>query len=301
LAENNEVPDPEATPKTSKIARLRGDLRRAAAAGSATRRSAIVRPRAAASSPRRATAGPLRSFATVVIVGGLVATVAIPAYGALRPTEDAVTLQQVAEGDAQSLVVASDTETSALTRDSYSATTPEEIAKKKAEEAAAAAARAAASVASSGGGASAIDISMVSPGSGAVRWPVTTFHIGDWGLNGYRTAARPTHNGVDMLNGAGTPIFAAADGVVRIAQDGYYTFGNAVVIDSVINGQVVTTLYAHMIWGSRLVEVGQTVSAGQMIGQMGMTGYATTPHLHFEVKINGGYVDPWAWLNANAG
>lgn len=262
----------------------------------------IARPRTTASAPKRATAGPLRSFATVAIVGGLVATVALPAYGAFRPAEEAVTLQQVAEGDAQSLVVASDATASTLTRDSYSATTPEEIAKKKAEEAAAAAARAAAAVASSGGGgAAAIDISMVSPGSGAVRWPVTNFHIGDWGLNGYRTGARPTHNGVDMLNGAGTPIYAATDGVVRIAQDGYYTYGNAVVIDSVINGQVVTTLYAHMIWGSRLVGVGQTVSAGQMIGQMGMTGYATTPHLHFEVKINGGYVDPWAWINANAG
>ncbi|HYJ49191.1 MAG TPA: M23 family peptidase, partial [Microbacterium sp.] len=78
------------------------------------------------------------------MVGGLIATVALPAYGAWRPTEDAVTLQQVAADDAQSLLVSSDSTSADLARDSYSATTPEEIAKKKAEEAAAAAAAAAA-------------------------------------------------------------------------------------------------------------------------------------------------------------
>lgn len=297
LSENNDSPaegqHPAGTRKNSHVARIRRG-----ALAKKDPSSAVARTSRPVTGEKR---GPVRNAATLVIVGGLVITFAIPAYAAIQvqPSEASVTLQQVAEDDAQSLVIASDTTTATLDRQSYSATTPEEIEKKKAEEAAAAAARAAAAAAVSA--ASAIDVSMVSPGSGAVRWPVTDFHIGDWGLNGYRTAARPTHNGVDMLNGAGTPIYAASDGVVRIAQDGYYTYGNAVVIDSVINGQVVSTLYAHMIWGSRLVEVGQTVSAGQMIGQMGMTGYATTPHLHFEVKINGGYVDPWAWLQANAG
>ncbi|GAA1698342.1 hypothetical protein GCM10009808_14780 [Microbacterium sediminicola] len=291
MADNNESHDIEATDTPTPPVRTRRSVRL-----SKLPRPAVVRSR----TPRAkgASASPARSLASLAIVGGLVLAVGLPAYGAFQQSAEAVTLQEVAESDAQSLVVASDTETAALERDSYSATTPEEIEQKKAEEAAAAAAAAAASVASSY---SAVDISMVSPGSGAVRWPVTTFHIGDWQLNGFRTASRPTHNGVDMLNSSGSPIYAAADGVVRIAQDGYYTYGNAVVIDSVINGQVVSTLYAHMIWGSRLVNPGDTVTAGQMIGLMGMTGYATTPHLHFEVKINGTYVDPWAWLNANAG
>ncbi len=291
MAEKNGTPEGEPTRASTRLARSRHEPAAKKGSSLVAFRRPDARPRATAS------ASPLRSLATVAIVGGLVATIAIPAYAAIPTTPSAVTLQQAAEGDAQSIVVASNVETTALDRDSYSATTPDEIAKKKAEEAAAAAAKAAASRAAY----PAVDVSMVSPGSGAVRWPVTTYHIGDWSVNGFRTAARPTHNGLDMLNSPGTPIYAAADGVVRIAQDGYYTYGNAVVIDSVINGQVVTTLYAHMIWGSRLVEAGQTVSAGQMIGQMGMTGYATTPHLHFEVKINGSYVDPWPWLNSNAG
>ena len=73
------------------------------------------------------------------MVGGLVATVALPAYGAWQPTGDAVTLQQVATEDAQSLVVGSDSTSTELARDSYSATTAEEIQKKKDDEAAAAA------------------------------------------------------------------------------------------------------------------------------------------------------------------
>ena len=205
--------------------------------------ASVARP--AVRKPKTSPRGPVRNVATLAIVGGLVATVALPAYGAFQTPEASVTLQQVAEGDAQSLVVASDAATSELDRESYSATTPEEIAKKKAEEAAAAAARAAASLASSGGGSSSVDINMVAPGSGAVRWPVSSFHS-DWSINGFRPPTRPNHNGLDMLNAGGTPIFAAADGVVRVAQDGLGGYGNAVVIDSVIGGQVVTTLYAHM-------------------------------------------------------
>ena len=93
--------------------------------------------------PRRAAksaAKPARSLATLAIVAGLVATVALPAYGAWKPTADAVTLQQVAADGAQSLVVASEAESADLGRGTYSATTPEEIQKKKDEEAAAAAA-----------------------------------------------------------------------------------------------------------------------------------------------------------------
>lgn len=281
-----------ATRKTSRLARIRRG-----AVDKAARPAPVTRP--AARTPKASPRGPVRNIATLAIVGGLVATVALPAYGAFQPTEESKTLQQVAEGDAQSLVIASDAATTELNRDSYSATTPEEIEKKKAEEAAAAAARAAASLASSSSSSS-VDINMVAPGSGAVRWPVASFHS-DWAINGFRTPTRPNHNGLDMLNSGGTPIFAAADGVVRAAQDGLGGYGNAVVIDSVIGGQVVTTLYAHMIWGSRTVEAGQTVSAGQMVGLMGQTGSATTTHLHFEVRVGGALVDPMAWLQANAG
>tara|TARA_Y100000114_G_scaffold144182_1_gene152488 strand:+ start:15583 stop:16485 length:903 start_codon:yes stop_codon:yes gene_type:complete len=300
LAEDNDSTPVDAagpsTRKTSRLARIRRGAVDKPAAKPAPAAS-VARPavrKGTKASPR----GPVRNIATLVIVGGLVATVALPAYASFQQPDESVTLQQVAEGDAQSIVIASDAATTDLNRESYSATTPEEIEKKKAEEAAAAAARAAASLASSSS--ASVNINMVAPGSGAVRWPVASFHS-DWAINGFRTPTRPNHNGLDMLNSGGTPIFAAADGVVRVAQDGLGGYGNAVVIDSVIGGQVVTTLYAHMIWGSRTVGAGQTVSAGQMIGLMGQTGSATTTNLHFEVRVGGALVDPMAWLNANAG
>jgi len=238
------------------------------------------------------------------MVVGLIATVALPAYGAWRtPAQAAVTLQQVAADDAQSLVVASDATSEQLDRGGYSATTAEEIAKKKAEEAAAARARAAAAAAAarpkSSGSAYSMNLSMTAPGSGEVRWPVTNFNYTS--INLFRPPNRPNHNGFDMLAPAGTPIFAAASGVVRISQESYAGYGVAVTIDSVVGGQQVSTLYGHMTYGSRQVSSGQTVSAGQVIGAVGSTGSSTANHLHFEVRINGGLVDPLSWLQSNAG
>ncbi len=242
---------------------------------------------------------PLRSVVILAMVGGLVATVALPAYAAFNTSADgsvadAVTIEQVAADNAQSLVVASDVTTTELSRDSYAATTSEEIEKKKAAEAAAA--RAAASGSSASVSRASVDLSMVAPGSGAVRWPVdmSGIRVGrGLGADGY-------HQGVDLLGAEGTPEYAAAAGTVRVAGS-YYGYGNAVVLDSVINGQTVSTLYGHMVNGGVLVSPGQYVEAGQIIGLMGSTGSSTANHLHFEVRINGGLVDPMAWLQANAG
>lgn len=90
------------------------------------------------------------------------------------------------------------------------------------------------------------------------------------------------HYGVDVANSIGTPIVAAADGVVSYAAP-LSTYGNAVIITHSINGEIYTTVYAHM--NSIGVTSGQTVSKGEQIGQMGMTGRVTGPHLHFEVHI----------------
>lgn len=236
----------------------------------------------------------LRNAAILTMVAGLIATVALPAYGAWRPAEEAMTLQQVSAGDAQSLLVASDTTSTTLTRDSYAATTAEEIDKKKAADAAAAAAAARARM---GGNVASIpvNINLVSPGSGEVRWPILNFTLGR-GLwdSGY-------HQGVDLLAPAMTPIYAAAAGVVSVSQESYGGYGVAISIDHVIGGQRVNTLYGHMTYGTRQVVAGQTVSAGQLIGFVGSTGSSTANHVHFEVHINGSVVDPWAWLQANAG
>lgn len=97
---------------------------------------------------------------------------------------------------------------------------------------------------------------------------------------------RKFHSGTDYPSSAGTPVAAAGDGVVSFAgrRRGY---GNMVLID---HGRGVTTLYGHL---RRIdVETSANVSAGDRIGQVGQTGRATGPHLHFEVRLEGNPVDP---------
>lgn len=102
---------------------------------------------------------------------------------------------------------------------------------------------------------------------------------------GYRSFDHKVHPGIDIANSTGTPIHAAADGVVFLA--GWVTgYGNCVMISHRINGQLYTTVYAHMT--RYVAATGQTVSQGQIIGYMGATGDAFGTHLHFEL-----YVGPW--------
>lgn len=98
------------------------------------------------------------------------------------------------------------------------------------------------------------------------------------------------HYGIDIGVPSGTPVYAMADGVVIIAgvENGY---GNVVVID---HGSGLTTLYAHN--SKLLVSRGEKVTKGQMISKSGSTGYATGPHLHFEVAINGTQINPEPYL-----
>jgi len=274
---------------------------RAATPAKPTAARADARPAAsAATSTKGRVVKPLRSLVVLTMVGGLVATVAIPAFaaGAGVSSEDAVTIQQMAVDDAQTFVAASDANATQLSRGSYSATTAEEIEKKKAEEAAAERARqvaAAAAASAKSRGTVPTNIALTSPGTGEVRWPLLNFTKGR-GLwdSGY-------HQGVDLLTSCGTPIYATAAGVVKVSQESYGGYGVGVSIDHVIGGQQVNSLYGHMTYGSRQVAVGQSVEAGQLIGLVGSTGSSTACHLHFEVHINGSVVDPWAWLQANAG
>jgi LysM repeat protein len=92
------------------------------------------------------------------------------------------------------------------------------------------------------------------------------------------------YTGIDLGAQVGTPIMAAAGGTVIVAQrTGYNTgYGEFVVINHVIGGNTIQTVYAHMSKVS--VNVGDTVSRGQVIGLVGKTGRATGAHLHFEVN-----------------
>ncbi|WP_217634931.1 M23 family metallopeptidase [Micromonospora pattaloongensis] len=98
------------------------------------------------------------------------------------------------------------------------------------------------------------------------------------------------HEGIDIAAAAGTPVRAAAGGVVRKAS-WYGDYGNTVIID---HGGGVSTLYAHN--SALSVRPGQRVEAGQEIAAVGSTGDSTGPHLHFEVEVEGRPVDPRPWL-----
>ena len=94
------------------------------------------------------------------------------------------------------------------------------------------------------------------------------------------------HRGTDFHAPRGTPVVAANDGIVLIAQPMFYE-GNLVVID---HGQQFSTLYMHL---SKIdVKVGQRVAKGQRLGLSGATGRVTGPHLHFSARWQGLYVDP---------
>lgn len=267
----------------------------------------LVTPRPAAMAPARQTraqrraAGkphPMRSFLTVAAVAGLVATVAVPAAVSAAgtvPAEAAVTtMQQVAADNAQSLVVASEASPAALARGSYSATTPEEIQAKKDEEAAkaAAAARIAAAASSSGSGSSYSGslADAIAPAGSVVR-PLPYFdHFGE---------PYAGHKGTDYMVGRGTPIYAIADGVVVSSDEDGPGWGVYIKIAHNIGGQSVTSLYAHMLYGSRRVTVGETVRAGQLIGQVSDTGRAFGTHLHLEIYVNGSWIYAEDFLAAN--
>jgi murein DD-endopeptidase MepM/ murein hydrolase activator NlpD len=94
------------------------------------------------------------------------------------------------------------------------------------------------------------------------------------------------HSGLDIKARWGDPVGASQAGTVQFA-GWYHGYGNLVIID---HGGGITTHYAHL--SSFAVEVGQRVERGAVIGYVGRTGRATSPHLHYEVRIDGTPVDP---------
>jgi murein DD-endopeptidase MepM/ murein hydrolase activator NlpD len=107
------------------------------------------------------------------------------------------------------------------------------------------------------------------------------------------------HTGLDIAAPLDTPVGAAANGVVvlaassRDATGNLVGYGNYVVIK---HADGYETVYAHL--DQILATVGEQVRQGQVIGLLGSTGWSTGPHVHFEVRLNGTYVDPAPFLAA---
>ncbi|WP_165069193.1 M23 family metallopeptidase [Marisediminicola senii] len=186
------------------------------------------------------------------------------------------------------------TQSAAINRDSYTVTAkPQPIT-------------VAAASPSSQVGFSSTAATFVNDPASAVQWPFTqgvpiSSGFGPRNVPGCGFCST-NHKGLDLNPGSGTPIQAIADGVVVDLGNPSGPYGVFVVIEHVIDGQKVNSMYAHMLLGSLTLSIGQSVTVGQSIGAVGSTGNSTGAHLHFEILLGGTLpVDPFAWLTAQVG
>jgi murein DD-endopeptidase MepM/ murein hydrolase activator NlpD len=231
------------------------------------------------------------SFAAFSVAGLLTLATSLPANALLSADDVAAQKVLVTQGDTtttsfgqtQTVAASGETPVETVKRDSYGAMSALEAAKALGIQP---------------------EATFSNDPNGTIQWPFAVgVHIG----SGY--GARPgcsigcstDHKGQDFNPGYGAPIQSIADGVVVESTDSGGAFGVKIVIEHVIDGEIVRSLYGHMINGSRTVQVGDPVTVGQVIGQTGNTGRSTGPHLHLEIMLNGTeQVDPVAWLYANA-
>lgn len=98
------------------------------------------------------------------------------------------------------------------------------------------------------------------------------------------------HNGIDIGNNIGEPVYSALDGVIKEChyENGY---GNKIAVD---HGNNIITVYAHL--NEFKTNVGAQVKKGDLIGKVGNTGNSTGPHLHFEVRVNGVPINPQGYI-----
>ncbi|PHV71261.1 hypothetical protein CS063_06100 [Sporanaerobium hydrogeniformans] len=129
---------------------------------------------------------------------------------------------------------------------------------------------------------------------GKFGWPVPGFYQLSSQYNS-RTSPisglREFHTGIDIPASYGSPVVAAADGVV-ITSGWINGYGYTIMIN---HGSGLVSLYGHN--SSLVVQKGDTVKKGQTVAKIGSTGYSTGNHCHFEVRVNGAHTSPWNYLS----
>ncbi len=121
--------------------------------------------------------------------------------------------------------------------------------------------------------------------------PLDNMFVTDgYGYNRDTVGYSIVHKGTDFRASVGTPVYAMNDGIVKIKRN-FTTYGNTIVID---HGDGLITLYMHL--DKMNVNQGDYVKAHDIIGLSGQTGYASAPHLHISIKINGISIDPYIFM-----
>lgn len=243
--------------------------------------------------PRRRGAS-FRRVATASFSLGVIGVVGLLTVGMTTPVEAVAVAQggtapitelapgdvAAAEEDIQAYVTPADVQNAGVERqDNYTTTTIAEMAAES--------------------GISNFSNFFVNDPNAAIQWP---FAVGVPITYGFGMRSGRMHEGIDFVPGAGAPVQAIADGTVRIATESGGAFGVTVVIDHVIDGELISSRYAHMQYGSLQVEPGQQVTVGTFIGRTGNTGRSYGAHTHFELLAGGTTaIDPLPWLREHAG
>lgn len=215
----------------------------------------------------------------MLFAAALVVAVSVPA-SLFVGNASAVSAPAVVQVAGQSIVVAEDAILPTSPRDTFTVLSYAEVLRQK--------------YAASGGSFSAT--------LGAIRWPFPyTVPITDrFGMRPSDVSGTSHHNGVDFVPGAGTPIYAIADGIVSQHSDDAFGYGNHVIIQHDFPDQNIESLYAHMQIASSPLNAGDVIRVGDFIGLVGDTGNSYGAHLHLEIHLDRIPIDPFAWLQANA-
>ncbi|WP_292880578.1 M23 family metallopeptidase [Microbacterium sp.] len=233
--------------------------------------------------PRRSVKNFSRSTGAALAISALVVGTALPALGMVRASDAKAAGSASADIRAQSFTTAEGVLPDVQVHGTFTATTPTELSAMQAATAAAARTGVA---------------SIAKPGQVIYPMAAGSYTLTD-GFGAPRTGR--SHMGQDFAAPIGTPIYAAADGCVTLSSESYQGYGVTVEIahPALSGSNAVSTLYGHMDYGTRAVQTGECVTAGQYLGRVGNTGWTVGSCLHFEVHINDSAIDPLAWLESN--